>query len=87
MGNSNTGISLPYMNADANSVTVSGHSAGCHMSERMLMIHSSTIKGAGLFACWPYGVDFDDIHTSNPDTAENIAAHSIADIDAAATAE
>ena len=48
MGNGN-GSELPYMNADRGSVTVSGHGAGCYMAERMMFIHSSTIKGAGLF--------------------------------------
>ena len=48
MGNGN-GSELPYMNADRGSVTASGHGAGCYMAERMMFIHSSTIKGAGLF--------------------------------------
>ena len=48
MGNGN-GVELAYLNGDRLSVTVSGHGAGCYMAERMMMIHSSTIKGAGLF--------------------------------------
>ena len=43
------GYTLPYMNADANSVTISGHSAGCYMSDQMQIVHSETIKGAALF--------------------------------------
>ena len=51
-----SGITLPYMNADANSVTISGHSAGCYMAHKMNIVNSATIKGAGLFQCWPYGM-------------------------------
>ena len=41
MGN---GVKLPYMKADPNSVTVSGHSMGCFMSEKMMIIHSQNVK-------------------------------------------
>ena len=51
-----TAITLPFMSADPNSITVSGFSAGCFMSEKLTYIHSSTIKGAALFECLPYGV-------------------------------
>ena len=49
-------ITLPFMNADPNTITVSGMSAGCYMSELMTFIHSSTIKGSALFQCFPYGI-------------------------------
>ena len=73
-------ITLPYMNADANSVTVSGHSAGCYMSDQMMMIHSATIKGAGLFQCWPFGMIYydGDIYTA---TQEDLTAFSIDQVD------
>ena len=63
------GHELPYMNADSTSVTVSGHSAGCYMAERMMIINSATIKGAGLFGCWPYGIPHSDIIATTPETA------------------
>ena len=47
-------ISLPYMSADPNSVTVSGHSAGCYMAQEMAIVKSATIHGAGLFQCWSF---------------------------------
>ena len=40
---------LPFLMADSDSVTISGHSAGCAMADQMMIIHSSTIKGAGLY--------------------------------------
>jgi hypothetical protein len=56
------------------------------MSEKMLIIHSDTIKGAGLFQCWPYGVGFYDELKEEGATKESLSAHSIQDIDAAAAA-
>lgn len=73
MGN---GIKLPYMNADPNSITVSGHSAGCLMSELMMMVHSESIKGAGLYQCMPYGIKFDDTELF----AENVEAQTLAEL-------
>ena len=52
---------LEYLFADAESVTVSGYSAGCYMAHRLQIIHSSKIKGASLFSCWPYGTTLDDV--------------------------
>ena len=49
-------ITLPFMKADPDTVTVSGYSAGCYMAELMQIIHSDTIKGSGLFQCHPYGI-------------------------------
>ena len=40
---------LPFMMADPDSVTVSGHSAGCYMSDQMMIVNSASIKGAGLY--------------------------------------
>ena len=53
MGNSPD--SLPYLNAEANTVTFSGFSAGCFMSHQMSIIYPDEIAGVGLFCCWPYG--------------------------------
>ena len=52
-------MTLPHLNAFADSVTVSGHSAGCYMSHKLSIIYSETIKGAGMFACWPYDGVYD----------------------------
>ena len=85
MGNTpswGNGNLLPYMNADRTTVTVSGHSAGCYMAERMMVINSATIKGAGLFTCWPYGIPYADIVATTPETATQLSARSIALIDA-----
>ena len=71
------------MGADPRTVTVSGHSAGCLMAHRMNIVHSDTIKGAGLFECWPYGIDYDtELHSASA-TAEGLARASIADIEEA----
>ena len=51
---------LEYLNADPGSVTVSGYSAGCYMAHRLQIIHSSQIKGAALYSCWPYGTTLDE---------------------------
>ena len=39
---------LTNFNADPNSVTVSGHSAGAHYSNSLAVILSGTFKGAGI---------------------------------------
>ena len=83
MGNSQPG-KLPYMDANPDTITMSGNSAGCFMAHRMSIIHSETIKGVGLFACWPYGTSIES--PENGLTAEQIAANSIADIDSAESA-
>ena len=51
-------MSLPFLNANPNTITVSGHSAGCWMSQLLAITNSETIKGAGLFACWPYAAGY-----------------------------
>ena len=48
-------MTLPYLNAEANTVTFSGFSAGCFMSHQMSIIYPDEIAGVGLFCCWPYG--------------------------------
>ena len=72
---------LPYLNADPDTITMSGNSAGCFMAHQMSIIHSTTVKGVGLFACWPYGTDIIDAEHEVP--ASEIAEHSIGAIDAA----
>ena len=79
MGN---GIKLPYMDADADSVTVSGFGAGCTMSELMMIVHSESIRGAGLFQCIPYGIKYDETEIFSEDaTPEALADLSIERID------
>ena len=39
---------LSHLGADPDTVTVSGHSAGCYMADQMHMIHSESIHGAVL---------------------------------------
>ena len=62
--------SLPYLNGNLGTITFSGHSAGCQFSNTMLVIHSSTIKGAGLMECGPYGLDLSDYHQEGVTTKE-----------------
>ena len=61
---------LPYLNGNLGTITFSGHSAGCQFSNTMLVIHSSTIKGAGLMECGPYGLDLPDYHKEGVTTKE-----------------
>ena len=58
---------LPYLNANPNTVTFSGFSAGCFMSHQMSMIYSDEIQGAVLACCWPLG----DKNTFQGDTTTN----------------
>ena len=44
------------MGANANSVSISGFSAGSYMSMQMHIIYSKLIKGAGVMAGGPYMV-------------------------------
>ena len=60
---------LGYLNADFNTVTVSGHSAGCQWSETMQLVYSGTIRGAALMQCGPYGTDLPDFHAAGASTA------------------
>lgn len=46
--------SLPYLNADPNTITVSGYSAGCFMAHELSIIYSDEIQGAVLACCWNY---------------------------------
>ena len=55
------------------------------MSDQMMMVHSETIKGAGLFQCWPYGVLTSDL-VNDDSSAELQAEVSIGLIDAAEAA-
>ena len=50
---------LQHLNANPDTVTVSGFSAGCFMAHRMSVIYSESIQGASLFACWPYAGAYD----------------------------
>ena len=56
MGNYPT---LPYLNANEHTVTLSGHGDGCAMAQRFSIIYSGRVAGAAFFNCWPYGVDYD----------------------------
>ena len=64
---------LPHLNAYADSITVSGFSAGCYMSHRLSIIYSETIKGAGMFACWPYAGVYDGQDPRSVDEMANSA--------------
>ena len=55
MGNYPT---LPYLDANEHTVTVSGFEAGCSMAHRFSVIYSGEVAGAAFFNCWPYGVDY-----------------------------
>ena len=72
---------LPNLSADANSITFQGFSAGCQFSHMMQVIHSTTIKGTGLYECGPYGSQFADFSDSAM-TAEVLKNKSIAAINA-----
>ena len=58
MGNYPT---LPYLEANKHTVTVSGFEAGCAMAHQFSIIYSGEVAGAVLFNCWPYGVDYDTL--------------------------
>ena len=53
---------LPFLNGNANTITFSGHSAGCQFSHTMQVIHSATVKGACIMECGPYSTDLPDFH-------------------------
>ena len=80
-------IVLPFMRADPNSVTVSGYSAGCYMAELMQIIHSDTIKGAGLFQCHPYGIAWYTEYIVDNVNEERLKTLSVERINAAVDAE
>ena len=61
---------LPYLNGQISTLTFAGHSAGCQFSNTMLVIHSATIKGAGLMECGPYALDLPDFHVEGVTTEE-----------------
>ena len=57
--------SLPYLSANADTITFQGFSAGCHFSHTMQVIHSATVKGTGLFECGPYMSQFADFSNNS----------------------
>ena len=63
---------LPHLNGQLSTLTFSGHSAGCQFSETMLIIHSATVKGAGLMECGPYTLDLPDFHAEGATTEERV---------------
>ena len=72
---------LAYLNANIDTVTFSGHSAGCQFSNTMLVIHSATIKGAGLMQCGPYSLDLPDYHKPG-ETKDDLVQRSMATLKA-----
>ena len=78
MGNKPS-IDLPHLNAEPDTVTISGGSAGCYMAHRLSIINSDAIKGAGLFFCWAFDTDlvFVDEVTQSPEQLAAIAIESI----------
>jgi hypothetical protein len=73
------------MSANPDTITVSGMSAGCYMSELLTFIHSDTIKGSALFQCFPYGIYYYDEYWDT-ETAESIKNLAVPRIDAAVAA-
>ena len=61
---------LPYLNGASDTITFSGHSAGCQFSHTMQIIHSATIKGTGLMECGPYSMRNPDFHKPGASTKE-----------------
>ena len=59
---------------------------GCYMTERMHIIHSETVKGAGLFQCWAFGTDISQDFFDPALTSQDLATYSIGAIDAAKNA-
>ena len=59
---------LPALGGDIDTITFSGHSAGCQFSHTMQVIHSDVIKGAALMECGPYSTDLADFHKSGATT-------------------
>jgi len=57
MGNYPT---LPFLNGNNHTVTMSGHGAGCFMAQQYAIIYSGEVDGLALFNCWPYGVNYQD---------------------------
>lgn len=74
--------SLLNLNADANTVTLSGFSAGGHFSCHMMTVLSGTIKGAGCAKGAAFTSEFGDFR--NGDLPETISARAIDIIDALA---
>ena len=73
------------MSANPDTITISGMSAGCYMSELMTFIHSDTIKGSTLFECFPYSVIYYYEYTDSV-TAESLKDLAVPRIDAAVAA-
>ena len=73
------------MSANPDTITISGMSAGCYMSELMTFIHSDTIKGSTLFECFPYSVIYYYEYTDSV-TAESLKDLAVPRIDAAVSA-
>ena len=78
-------ITLPYMSANPDTITVSGMSAGCYMSELLTFIHSDTIKGSALFQCFSYGILYYTEYWDT-ETAESLKDLAVPRIDAAVSA-
>ena len=50
---------LPPLNANPDTITMSGIASGAYMATNMHVIYSKTIKGVGLVAGGPYGFNED----------------------------
>ena len=77
---------LPYLDADTETLTLSGHGAGCFMAQQYSVIYSGDVAGVALFNCWPYGVDYSDDLKDKEKTAEELYELSKAAITAAEAA-
>ena len=80
MGNYPT---LPQMDADDFTVTLSGFGSGCAMAQQFSIIYSSEVAGVALFNCWPYGVDYSTDLKEGQLTEAELAQLSIDAIEAA----
>ena len=69
MGNYPT---LPQMDANDYTVTMSGFGSGCAMAQRYSIIYSAEVAGVALFNCWLYGVDYSTDLMDNVLTQEEL---------------
>ena len=72
---------LPALGGDINTITFSGHSAGCQFSHTMQVIHSDIVKGASLMECGPYSTDLPDFHAPGV-TTKSLETTAFTNIDA-----
>ena len=72
--------SLPFLNADPNSITMSGQSSGAHFSCHMMIVMSGTIKGAGCSHGGAFMVGYGDFRNESALSGDQMAANAISEI-------